>query len=98
MSQEELATRGGVHRNAQGKYERDLTPPDVAYLQRVAEVGVDVLYVITGRHTPPAAEGQVLTAEEASLVEHYRRAAAEGRQAATTVLAGLAALAQQKKT
>ncbi|MFJ4392981.1 helix-turn-helix domain-containing protein [Pseudomonas soli] len=51
-NQEELGQRGGVNRNTQGKYEKGERNPDSAYLASVAEAGVDVLYVLTGRRTP----------------------------------------------
>jgi transcriptional regulator with XRE-family HTH domain len=92
ISQEELGAIGGVSRNAQGRYESDDRAPDWVYLERLAQHGVDVLYVITGQRVQAAAA--VLTGEEATLIENYRHAAAEGRQAAATVLS---ALAQQQK-
>ncbi|MDZ5456982.1 helix-turn-helix domain-containing protein [Azohydromonas lata] len=92
ISQEEMGAIGGVGRAAQGRYEAGERAPDWEYLERLAQHGVDVHYVITGQRVEAAAA--LLTAEEAMLVENYRRAAAEGRQAASTVLA---ALAQQQK-
>ena len=49
LTQEELATIGGVKVNAQGVYERGLRTPNAIYLENIANAGVDVLYVVTGR-------------------------------------------------
>ncbi|AZY53276.1 helix-turn-helix domain-containing protein [Bordetella avium] len=48
-NQDEFAEIGGVQRRAQSNYERGERWPDADYLSRVAEAGVDVLYVVTGR-------------------------------------------------
>lgn len=47
-TQEAFAAVGGVAVNAQGKYERGLRSPNAKYLSRIADVGVDLLYVLTG--------------------------------------------------
>lgn len=44
-----LATAGRVARSAQANYEAGNRQPDADYLAGVAELGVDVLYVVTGR-------------------------------------------------
>jgi transcriptional regulator with XRE-family HTH domain len=48
LTQQALATAGGVLVNAQGTYERGARVPNANYLANVAKAGVDVLYVITG--------------------------------------------------
>ena len=55
-NQDEFAEIGGVQRRAQSNYERGERCPDADYLSRVAEAGVDVLYVLTGRRAEPAAD------------------------------------------
>jgi transcriptional regulator with XRE-family HTH domain len=50
LTQTELAIRGSVRRQTQAHYERNSRNPDGAYLGAIAEAGVDVLYVLTGRH------------------------------------------------
>ncbi|MBA1229008.1 helix-turn-helix transcriptional regulator [Pseudomonas viridiflava] len=47
LSQRELGHFGGVAANAQGKYESGERVPKADYLAAVANVGVDVLYVLT---------------------------------------------------
>jgi transcriptional regulator with XRE-family HTH domain len=58
MSQEAFGGVGGVGKHAQINYEKDERSPDVDYLARIAGIGVDVLYVVTGHRAPFAAEQQ----------------------------------------
>ena len=51
LTQAQMAHAGGVKRQAQGFYERDVTLPRAPYLAAITLLGVDVLYIITGRHT-----------------------------------------------
>jgi len=54
ITQQELANIGGVQSNAQGKYERGKRYPRADYLEKISLVGIDILYVVTGRYTPPS--------------------------------------------
>lgn len=58
LSQSALGTSGGVETNAQGNYESGLRFPRADYLSRVAELGVDVAYVVTGLRIPAASYPQ----------------------------------------
>lgn len=49
LSQREMGCMGGVAANAQGKYESGERVPKADYLAAVANVGVDILYVLTDR-------------------------------------------------
>jgi transcriptional regulator with XRE-family HTH domain len=49
LSQGALADIGGVSKATQAAYEGDSTRPDIDYLSRVSEAGVDILWVATGR-------------------------------------------------
>lgn len=51
LSQTEFAAIAGVKRNAQMNYENGTRVPDVAYMAALANNGVDVTFVITGRVT-----------------------------------------------
>ncbi|MBN8885932.1 MAG: helix-turn-helix transcriptional regulator [Rudaea sp.] len=48
MSQQEMAVRGGVSKRTQISFETGRTSPNAEYLGRVAQHGVDVLFVVTG--------------------------------------------------
>lgn len=58
LNQTELGARGGVSRKTQFNYESGERLPDAAYLAKVMDAGVDVLYVVTGNRSrvdPPQA-------------------------------------------
>jgi len=106
LSQEELATIGGVKLNAQSNYENGKRAPDADYLARVAARGLDVGFLFTGERSPvvkaPAANGEsitpkekdtvmrAVTREEAALLDNYEAADERGRAAARSVLDALA--------
>lgn len=50
LSQTSFAEIAGVHRKSQANYETDERMPDLTYIQALiaADIGVDVLYVISG--------------------------------------------------
>ena len=78
ISQSALAEIGGVVRRAQQNYENGSRIPDGAYFAKVAEIGIDVLYVITGiRASSPVP----LTPDEAELLDDYRKASPEAKRA-----------------
>ena len=51
LTQAQMADAGGVKRQAQGCYERDVSLPRAPYLAAITLLGVDVLFIITGRPT-----------------------------------------------
>lgn len=51
LSQPSFGEAGGVMRGAQIKYEGGSRVPDAEYLKRVAAIGADVLYIITGERS-----------------------------------------------
>ncbi|MBN2977196.1 helix-turn-helix domain-containing protein [Pseudomonas lactucae] len=70
LSQKLFGEIGGVEANAQGKYESGGRTPKADYLSRVAEKGVDVLYVLTGTATPIQLE--TLSQIEEKVLGDYR--------------------------
>ena len=70
-NQGDFAAIAGVAKTSQFNYEKGERSPDAAYLAAVAEKGVDVLYVVTGRRTPEASSS--FNGDEIDLVEHYRQ-------------------------
>lgn len=68
LSQEDLAQAGGVNRNTQGTYERGGRNPDTSYLEGVAALGVDTVYVLSGQRLLSTG----LSNLEAKLVEQFR--------------------------
>lgn len=59
MNQASLGGHGGVTKFTQLAYEKGTSFPNAEYLAKVAGVGVDVLYVVTGERCPP--HQQVIT-------------------------------------
>ncbi len=60
LSQTEFGDHGGVRKNTQSKYESNERAPDALYLAKMAKIGVDVQYVLTGE---PRAEADEEVAE-----------------------------------
>lgn len=79
--QDALAEKLGVSTTSVSNYESGKRLPDAAYLVAFAELGADVLYVLTGQR----AVG-VLAADEAGLVDAYRAAPEAVRKAALAAL------------
>jgi len=101
LSQAAMAEAGGVSLNSQSNYENGHRSPDAAYLSRVAAIGVDVAYLLTGVRalapSAPDATGaaagdsvtRVVTREQAALLDNYEAADERGRAAARSVLDAL---------
>lgn len=93
-----MGESAGVRKQAQLKYENGQRHPDAAYLERLAAIGVDVLYVLTGRRAPAAnglgvsEPGTVghLTLPELGLIKGWRQLDAKGRQAVLAMIEALA--------
>jgi transcriptional regulator with XRE-family HTH domain len=60
LTQTAFAERGGVSKVTQGAYESDSTRPDVAYLSRLADAGVDILWITTGRRASPGIDWDLI--------------------------------------
>ncbi|VWD64096.1 putative transcriptional regulator [Burkholderia lata] len=70
MNQTEFAAAGGVLQHAQVNYEKGARCPDASYLAGIAEVGVDIQYVLTGR--PSDSATLALTNDEERLLAGFR--------------------------
>ena len=84
LLQKNFSELAGVHKKSQVDYEKDRFPAFVAYLERIAEMGVDVQYVLTGRRSAEP----VLTPDERLLLEAWKRATPALQQAALAALVG----------
>lgn len=89
LSQEQFAIHGGVKRDAQINYENGSRKPDSGYLEAISALGVDVLYVITGRQ-----DATTMSGDELDLVRRYREASDAVKAAALGALIGGAAPAK----
>ncbi|MCP1605739.1 helix-turn-helix domain-containing protein [Pseudomonas citronellolis] len=78
LSQTDLGAVGGVGKTTQINYEKGERSPDATYLSAAAQRGVDVLYVLTGKHVP--AEPGSITAEEFDVLRFLRLMPEEDRK------------------
>ncbi|WP_395608126.1 helix-turn-helix domain-containing protein [Pseudomonas sp. B22129] len=88
LSQKNFGEIGGVEANAQGKYESGGRAPKADYLSRVAERGVDILFVLTGTPTPIQLES--LSFLEEKILENYRAMLKEDQDAIRRLTSTLA--------
>ncbi|SEH04323.1 helix-turn-helix domain-containing protein [Candidatus Venteria ishoeyi] len=73
INQEDMGKIGGVNRLTQGKYERDQREPTRGYLAKIAEAGVDIQYLITGKRSQPDPETEKMTELFEGLNESQQR-------------------------
>lgn len=88
FTQAEFSQLGGVSERVQQRYEKEGSQPDLVYLGKVAALGVDILYVVTGQRTPKGTD--TLGDDEARLVKNYNQVDSTGKTAAQQLLSTLA--------
>ncbi|WP_199796463.1 helix-turn-helix domain-containing protein [Ectopseudomonas mendocina] len=93
LNQTEFAAKAGASKNSQYNYEKGERSPDAAYLAAADEMGVDVLYVVTGRRTPEASSS--FNGDEVDLVEHYRQLPEGDRHHTHKMVTALAEMARR---
>lgn len=76
LDQLAFADLGGVKKNSQVNYEAGRTPPTVEYLYRLADHGVDIGYILTGRRSDSS-----LSFEQVLLTELFEKMSAREREA-----------------
>ncbi|MEQ1686718.1 MAG: helix-turn-helix transcriptional regulator [Burkholderiaceae bacterium] len=86
LSQTAFGAVGDAGKTTVIGWERGTAFPNAAFLAQVAELGVDVRYVITGSRDYEPPEG--LKPDEQVLLDYYRAASREIRNAAMGVLIG----------
>lgn len=69
FNQADFAQVGGVAKTSQFNYEKGERSPDALYLAKVATVGADVLYIVSGHRTPDTSP---LEPNEILLLSRYR--------------------------
>lgn len=92
MNQAELANAGGVQKHAQLNYEKGLRFPDASYLAGIAVVGVDVLYLLTGRASDPAT--LALDGDEERLLAGYRELKPREKRGVLALVAAITGAAE----
>lgn len=71
LTQTQFAEAGGVARTTQHIYETDIRSPDVAYLEKLRDIGVDASYLVTGSRQV-AVGNDTLTVSYQRLLSIYR--------------------------
>jgi transcriptional regulator with XRE-family HTH domain len=89
LSQEALAGVGGVKKLTQLQYEGDKSAPDARYLSAVAEVGIDVVFVLGLKRSESGSD-----ARRQALLRNYEAADDEGKR----IIEGTANLAAKPRT
>jgi len=93
FSQEEFAATAGITRRPYTEWESGNTSPTAFQLAALAEVGADVLFIITGeREGPPPL---ALTGDEQELLALFRAASLSVKAAAIGALQGGSASSQK---
>ena len=81
LNQTEFAVAAGVTKQSVFAYEKGLRKPDSDFLEKVATLGVDVAYILTGERG-----GVQLTEQEADILALMRQAPPAVRETALNVL------------
>ncbi|WP_253198519.1 helix-turn-helix domain-containing protein [Burkholderia cenocepacia] len=87
MNQTEFAAAGGVQQHAQVNYEKGARLPDVSYLVGIADLGVDVQYLLTGRTSDPVT--LALTSDEELLLAGFRELKLRERRGVLALVAAI---------
>lgn len=82
LNQTQFAALAGTTKNSQLNYEKGNVCPSAEYLVAIAEAGVDVQYVLTGRRSGDP----VLTPEEKEMLAAWKNAPEAVRAAARAAL------------
>ncbi|MDH4585620.1 helix-turn-helix transcriptional regulator [Pseudomonas sp. BN415] len=88
-NQTDFAAQAGVSKNTQYNYEKGDRSPDAAYLAAIADVGVDILYVVTGQHVPLPADS--ISAADSRILEQYHSLSEKDQEAVAHLISALAA-------
>lgn len=91
LTQPRVAALTGVGKTTVINWEKGLSSPTALQLSALAEVGLDVLYVVTDQHAGGVKPAPTLTAEEETMLNYFRDASKEVRRAALGALLGASA-------
>jgi transcriptional regulator with XRE-family HTH domain len=83
LTQPAMAEAAGTTKQTQHAHETNRTPPKASYLAAIAELGVDVAYVVTGARASNAAS----TPTEMALLDNYRNSPEDVQRGVSKLLA-----------
>lgn len=81
FSQTALAELCDVSRHAQMRYEKGESEPTQSYYEKLDQIGFDILYLVTGKHSK-----ETLSMDESELLELFNNSTLQLRAAAMAVL------------
>lgn len=88
LTQPDVAALADVGKTTVINWEKGLSSPTAAQLEVLADNGMDVLFVVTGRYAGGVKPAPVLSAEEEIMLGYFRDATKEVRRAALGALVG----------
>lgn len=89
----DFAERAGVSKSTQGNYEHDVGLPDADYLNRIAELGAEVFWIMRGEVEDDEARekrAENYPPEVREMIANYERCPPEVRQSLRTLAAASA--------
>ncbi|WP_210403661.1 helix-turn-helix domain-containing protein [Cellvibrio sp. PSBB023] len=89
-----FAELAGAKKRTLIDWEKGVSSPTAVQLSALAEVGIDVVYVITGYRSAQAAQADPLTNRERHLLDNYRHSKEEDKAAIERVALNAAAAEQ----
>lgn len=90
LSQQALADRCGISLRSQQNYEKGDRSPDAEYLARLAENGLDVLYILTGQRGQSVNAQAVLPESDRILLSNFHAAPEQVQAGVKTALGAFA--------
>lgn len=94
LNQDDFAKKVSIAKRTLAGYEAGTSEVGAAVMAKASELGVDVLYVVTGAHTPVRDDG--ISPEESLVLEQFRALPEHDRIAVKRLTAALAATSQIK--
>ena len=93
--QDDFARLLGISKRTLAGYEGGTSDIGASVLARASELGVDVLYVVTGFVTPRSTDS--ISPDEAVLLDNYRELPAEDRAGVTKIVTAMSSMAGNYK-
>lgn len=85
-----FAELAGAKKRTLIDWEKGVSSPTAVQLSALAEVGIDVIYVITGHRSAPIVQVEQLTVREKYLLANYRGSDDVGKRAVETTASAVA--------
>lgn len=90
LTQIELATEIGTTKRSVVNWEGGASSPSASVLERYAQLGADVLYILTGQRSTPVAPQSLLPTGDRILLDNFHAAPAQVQAGIKTTLGAFA--------